>query len=247
MVATLSDSAAFWASLATLWGAAAAWFTYFGTVWQNRKDRDGALRTLLSGLNAELAVVNDWAGGSGSGYPNQMENIQQQQPGWFVPSRLIFSFQCPLIHGLTNSPYIRELQPIVADVVALSRSITRLFDCYGEYRTYVTSQPTLYDSVMSKITSAQGAPLALTNEERTYVHQISSFNAQIHMQLIGGKVSPDPLCLHRTYCAARDSVNALERNLKPPAFPIWYWAVHLTAAAAVIKGLALAGHWVGWF
>jgi|SRR5437762_3742389 len=247
MAATLSESAAFWASIATLWGAAAAWFTYFGTVWRSRKDRDSALRTLLSGLNAELAVVNDWAGGSGSGYPNQMENIQQEQPGWFVPSRLIFSFQCPLIHGLTNSPYIRELQPVVSDVVALSRSITKLFDYYGEYRIYVTSQPVLYDSVMRKIAGAQGVPLALTHEEGIYVQQIGSFKGQIHLQLIGGAASADALCLHKTYCAARDSVSALERNLKPPAFPIWYWAVHLTAGAAVVKGVALAGHWAAWF
>jgi hypothetical protein len=76
MAATLTDTAVFWASIATLWGAAAAWFTYLGTVWRNRSERDAALRALLSGLNAELKVVNDWAGGDGVGYPNEMDNVQ---------------------------------------------------------------------------------------------------------------------------------------------------------------------------
>jgi hypothetical protein len=194
-----------------------------------------------------LKVVNDWAGGDGVGYPNEMDNVQAEQPGWFVPSRLILSFQCPLIHGLTRSPYVRELQPIVADVVALSRSITRLFDCYGEYRTYATARPALYDSVNRKIGSAQGGPVALTPEEQIYVGQVGSFNAQIHLQLIGGKESPDSFCLHKTYCAARNSASILEKNLRPVAFPPWYWLLHVTAGAAVIKGLSLAGHWVGWF
>jgi len=246
MTATLSESAAFWASIATLWGAAAAWFTYFGTVWRNRKDRDAGVRTLLSGLNAELEVVNDWAGGNGSGYPSEMEDVRKEQPGWFVPSRLIFSFQCPIIHGLTQSPYLRELQPIVTDVVALSRSITRLFDFYGEYRAYATSHPALYDAVTTKIGLAQGRPVPLTEQEQTYVSQIGSCNAQMHLQLIGGKDSPDPLCLYKTYCAAKDSITSLERNLTPSAFPVWYWVLHLTAGAAIVKGLLLASHWVGW-
>jgi hypothetical protein len=244
MAATLTDTAVFWASIATLWGAAAAWFTYFGTVWRNRKERDAALRALLSGLNAELRVVNDWASGSGPGYPNQIENVQVEHPDWFVPSRLIFSFQCPIIHGLTQSPYVRELQPILADVVALSRSITRLFDYYGEYRTFVTARPELYDLVSRKMGSAQGGPVALTEEEQIYVGQVGSFNVQIHLQLIGGKESLDSLCLHKTYCAARNSVSTLEQNLRPPAFPPWYWVLHLTAGAAIFKGLVLALHWV---
>jgi hypothetical protein len=139
MAATLTDTAAFWAAIATLWGGAAAWFTYFGTVWKNRKDRDSALRTLLSGLKAELSVVNDWAGGDGAGYrQDQAQNIQLEQTGWLVPGRIIFSFKCPIIHGLTTSTYVRELQPIVDDVVALSRSIMRLYDFYADYRAYVT-------------------------------------------------------------------------------------------------------------
>jgi hypothetical protein len=98
---------------------------------------------------------------------------------------------------------------------------------------------------MRKIEDAQGRPVAFLDEERAYVQRIGSMNAQIHLQLIGGDDSPDPLCLHRTFCAARASVNAFEHSLQPPPFPLWYLVIHFTAIAAVIKGAILAIHWLG--
>jgi hypothetical protein len=112
MVATIPESAGFWASIATLWGAAGAWVTYYGIVSGSRNDRDAGLRALLSGLKAELTIVSDWAsGGEGSRgcEQRQLTDLEQERRDWFDPGRLIFSFYCPIIHGLTNSPFVKEL------------------------------------------------------------------------------------------------------------------------------------------
>jgi hypothetical protein len=242
MVATLSDSASFWASIATLWGAAGAWLTYFGTVWSNREERSAALSTLLSGLKTELVVVSDWASGEGKGYEQRpASELERERPDWFNPGRLIFSFECPTLRNLTNSPYIRELGPIVDDVVRLSRSITRLFNCYEEYREYVNSRPLLYDSVVKKLAQQKAD---FTEAEREYLKDIFRRNAQIHQSLIGGIDSQDSLCLYKTFRAAKESVNNFLRTYAKPLFPWWYWILHVIAAAAFLKGLLLIIAWL---
>ncbi len=245
MAATLSDSAAFWASIATLWGAAAAWETFFATVRRRHDDWYAGLRAMLSGLTAELDVARDWAGGAegGRGY-EQRDPTEAEIKNWSNPTRQIFSFECPIIHNLTDSPYIGELGPIAADIVRLSRSITRLFNYYGEYRAYVNSRPALYDSVLAK-TGLPGSGTELTPNERGYISQVFHFNAQIHQKLIGGADIPDPLCLHRAFRAAEASVTRFLKSLKKPPFPWWYWLLHAVAAIAVIKGFMLSLAWLG--
>jgi hypothetical protein len=149
MAATLSDIAVFWASVATLGGAAGAWATYYWTARRNRDERTIAARTVLSGLKAELNGMRDWIG---EGYDvRPLTDGERLQ--WSNPSRLIFPFNCPSLHGLTTSPYITKLQPIAEDVNRLSRSITRFFNYYEEYRRYANSRPLLYDSVLRKLNS----------------------------------------------------------------------------------------------
>jgi hypothetical protein len=245
MTVTLSDSATFWASIATLWGAAAAWATFFAAVWRSRDERYAALCATLSGLKAELDVVSDWAGGAeGSRGYEQLQATEDQVRDWSNPTRQIFSFECPIIHNLTNSPYISELGPIAADVVRLSRSITRIFNYYGEYRTFVNIRPVFYDAVFAKLTSRVDKS-DLTLDERWYITQIFEFNRQIHQGLIGGVDSPDSLCLYKTFRTARESVAKLLGHLRKPPFPRWYWLLHAVAAAALVKGLVLSLVWLG--
>jgi hypothetical protein len=226
MTVSLSDSANFWASVATLWAAAGAWVTYYAAVRTSRDERYAAIRALLSGLNTELDVVGDWAGTKqgGRGY-EQGPVTEREHPDWCNPSRLIFSFECPIIHNLTNSPYIRELGPITADVVRLSRSITRLFNYYTEYRGYVNSRRDLYDAVVGKgardINGRRMHEPVFTADEKQFISQVFQFNAQIHQSLIGGIGSPDRLCLYKTCQAAHGSLDGLLRNLNQPPFPRW--------------------------
>jgi hypothetical protein len=248
MIATLPETAGFWASIATLWGAPGAWLTYYGTVLRSRDERDTALRTLLSGLKAELAVVSDWAGGAqgGKGYEQrQFSELKQEHPDWFNPGRLIFSFDCPIIHGITNSLFVRELEPILDPVVRLSRSITRLLDYYDEYRTYVNARPALYDSVAKELQFASiRRTHDFTKEQRDFLSQVFRFNAQIHQDLIGGSEGSE-LGLHKAFRVAEDSISQFTRNLKKPPFPWWYWILHMIAAGAFIEGLFLVLRWIG--
>jgi len=90
MITTLTESANFWASVATLWGVAAAWGTYYGAVLRHREERDRGLRGLLRGLEAELTVVSDWAGGSedNPGYLQRpVDELRKEHFDWYYPSR----------------------------------------------------------------------------------------------------------------------------------------------------------------
>jgi hypothetical protein len=245
MAAPLPDTALFWASIATLWGGAAAWETFYAAMRRRRDDRFAAVRATLSGLAVELDVTRDWAGGAkdGRGY-EQREPTDAEVKDWSNPTRQIFSFECPIIHNMTNSPYIGELQSIAGDIVKLSRSITRLFNCYGEYRAYVHSRPALYDSIVAK-GSLPGSVTLLTPSERTYISGIFQFNRQIHQDLIGGADAPDPLCLHRAFRAAEASVSTFVNRLKKPRFPWWYSLLHVVAAVAIVKGFTLSLAWLG--
>jgi hypothetical protein len=241
MTATLLDKATFWASFATLWAAAFAWATYFATVWRAREDKDGAVRTVASGLKAELDSMRDWVG---EGYePRPL--TEREELEWSHPGRVIFTFNCPSIHGLTTSPYIKELEDVFPDFIRLSRSITRFFNYYEEYRRFANSRPLLYDSVVKK--TAPGSLQDRTEEEGLYSAQIVRFNTIIHHGLIGGAKSKDPLCLYHTFYAAEKSINRFIETHKRPAFPWWYYFFHALAVLAFAKGAILAVHWLGIF
>jgi len=251
MTATLSDSASFWASIAALWGAAAAWATYYDNVARTREEWHAGLRALLSGLLAEFDVVSDWASGEeGSRGYEQGPPTEAEIRNWSRPNRQIFSFECPIIHNLTDSPYVADLAPIVESVVKLSRSITRLYNYYEEYRTYVNSRPALYDAVLKKMSSPKDGMLetevaSLTLDESQYRSQVFEFNKTIHQDLIGCIDSTDSLCLYRAFRTARESLKDFRSRPKEPGFPKWYWLVHVVAVAAFVKGLFLTLGWIG--
>jgi hypothetical protein len=186
MHATLQESAGFWASVSTLWAAAGAWGTYYWSASRSRDERTIVARTVLSGLKAELNGMRDWVGEGYDVRPlTDGERLQLSNP-----SRLIFPFNCPSIHGLATSSYITELQPIAENVNRLSCSITRFFSYYEEYRRYANSRPSLYDSVLRKLSGPP--PHAFTEEEVVYLGIMLNFNSQIHQTLIGGSNSMDP-------------------------------------------------------
>jgi hypothetical protein len=56
-------SAGFWASIATLWSASGAWFTFVGAVRSSRQQTYEGVRNLILGIEVELALVEQWASG----------------------------------------------------------------------------------------------------------------------------------------------------------------------------------------
>jgi hypothetical protein len=70
--------------------------------WQ---EYDG-VSNLVEGLEAELTLVSEWAGGGETekGYlKTTRHQLIQAHPDWFNPSRMIFTFGTPTLSGLTNS------------------------------------------------------------------------------------------------------------------------------------------------
>jgi hypothetical protein len=56
-------SASFWASIATVWAASGAWFTYVAAAVASRQQTYEGILSLIEGLEAELALVSEWASG----------------------------------------------------------------------------------------------------------------------------------------------------------------------------------------
>ena len=57
-------SATFWASIATMWAASGAWFTYVAVAVASRQQTYEGILNLIEGLEAELALVSEWAAGN---------------------------------------------------------------------------------------------------------------------------------------------------------------------------------------
>lgn len=84
-------SATFWASLATLWAASGAWFTCVASEVASRKKKYDGILSLIKGLEAELALVSEWASGEegAQGYPVRTRlQLVKEHPDWFNPSRM---------------------------------------------------------------------------------------------------------------------------------------------------------------
>lgn len=123
-------SATFWASIATMWAASGAWFTYVAAAVASRQQIYEGILNLIEGLEAELALVSEWAAGDegNQGYLTKTRaQLAQEHTDWFNPSRAVFKFSTPTLGNLTNSPYARSLTPIVRPFVMLNHSIRRLF------------------------------------------------------------------------------------------------------------------------
>jgi hypothetical protein len=146
-------SAAFWASIATMWAASGAWFTYVAADVNSRQQTYAGILNLIEGLEAELALVSEWAaGGEGNqGYVSKTRaQLVTEHTDWFNPSRAVFRFSTPTLNNLTNSPYAKSLTPIVRPLVMLNHSIRRLFDSIERYEAFVFGDVAMYQTVLPK-------------------------------------------------------------------------------------------------
>lgn len=255
----ISASAAFWASIATMWAASGAWGTYVGLEISARKKKFEAILSLIDGIEAELALVSSWASGEeGSrGYP-VMTRLQliRQHPDWFNPSRMVFKFNTPGLNEVTSSPYVEALRPIVRHLVRLNHSLRQLLDSIDRLQSFVMGDVLMYQSVMEKLApttsaeeTAQSPPpevvnmplylarIAWTPEERAYINIIFMMNEGIHQGIIGG-VDSGEHCLYKAFRAARGAVHDFKANLRMDPLPTWFWILHVLAI-----GLAWVGFW----
>jgi hypothetical protein len=241
-------SVTFWASIATLWAASGAWFTYVAAAVASRQQTYEGILNLIEGLEAELALVSEWAGGDEGnlGYlPKTRAQLNLEHADWFNPSRAVFKFSTPTLNNLTNSPYAKSLTPIVRPLVMLNHSIRRLFDNMERYQAFVFGDIALYQSILPKfavnpadlgsstmptnIVSPHPSQIGLTAEEQVYVNHIFMMNEAIHQGLIGGADSADEVCLYKAFRTAREALQAFKEGLQREPLPDWFPFLHIVA------------------
>jgi hypothetical protein len=228
-------SAAFWASVGTVWAAAGAWFTYVAAALDSRRKTYDGICNVIEGLEAELSLVSDWASGEegSAGYVEATRaQLVQAHPDWFNPSRTVFTFSTPNLTSLTSSPYTKPMRGIMRPFVLLNHSIHRLFDYIGQYQAFVMGDVTLYQVVLEKF-APQTSPLHLAAsvppqkivipppckiqwdpKERVYINHIFMMNEAIHQRLIGGADSKDELCLYKSFRSARGALETFKKSLR---------------------------------
>jgi hypothetical protein len=239
-------SVSFWASIATLWSAAGAWFTYVGVVNDSRRKTHDGILNLIAGIEAELELISPWASGSEGeqGYlqSKSLAELILEHDDWANPGRLIFTFDTPTLSGFTNSRHMRDISQVVRPLVRLNHSIRRLLDYVSYQQKFVAGDPKMYQSVLKK--TAPGANAVYTDEEIVYRSVLFEMNRKIHQEMIGGADSKDELCLYRAFRSARKALQEFKQNLKVDPLPWWYPVLHIAAA-----GLALLGGWqvLRWF
>lgn len=234
----------FWSSIATLWAAAGAWFTFFAAAKAARqRDYEDTLN-LISGVEAELGLVSNWASGGENevGYlqTKTKEDLTREHKDWFYPSRQIFSLDTPSLRAFTTSAQLRRLTDIVGPLIRLNHSIRRVFDLHGELRSFVHHDTHLYGSVMKKLANLPTFT-TWTQDEQVYTNVIFGMNLQIHQELIGGADSKDEQCLYKAFRAAARAVADVKAKLEPEKLPRWYWLLHVVAGY-----LAFNGFWQVW-
>jgi len=256
-------SATFWASIATIWAASGAWFIYVAAAVASRQQTYEGILSLIEGLEAELALVSEWAAGDegNQGYVSKTRSqLILEHRDWFNPSRSVFKFGTPTLSNLTSSPYAKSLTPIVRPFVMPNHSIRRLFDTQERYQAFVFGDTAMYQSVLPKFavnpadlgTSTMPASIALplpfqlglTTEEKVYVDHVFMMNEAIHQGLIGGVDSADEVCLYKAFRAARKALQDFKEGLKREPLPDWFQLLHIVAGA-----LAWVGFWqlMRWF
>jgi hypothetical protein len=255
-------STTFWASIATLWAASGAWFTYVAAVVASRQQTYEGIVSLIEGLEAELALVSEWASGEegSQGYLSKTRGqLAKEHPDWFNPSRAVFKFSTPTLSNLTNSPYAKSLTPIVRSFVMLNHSIRRLFDNIERYQAFVFGDIAMYQSVLPKfavnpanlgfstmptsIVSPHPSQIGLTTEEQVYVNHIFMMNEAIHQGLIGGAYSADEVCLYKAFRTARKALQEFKQTLKREPLPEGFWVLHILAGALAFDGLWQVMRW----
>jgi hypothetical protein len=235
-------SAGFWASIATLWGAAGAWATFVSAEIRSRQQTYEGVNNLIAGIEAELSLVEDWASGKEGdvGYlqSKSFDELAKEHTDWFNPSRQIFSFDTPALSGFTNSPYIRLLSSVIPAFVRLNHSIRALFDFVKIYQTFVHADPALYSEVFTSVSAGKRPP---TDAGTIYSNIVFGMNKTIHQDLIGGIDSQKVDCLYKAFRRARKTLEEFKGGWRREALPKWYWVLHVLAVF-----LALNGAWQVW-
>jgi hypothetical protein len=233
----IATSAAFWASIGTLWSAAGAWFTYVGAAKASRRQTHEGVLNLLAGIETELELVGAWASGKEGdlGYMkcDDLTELTGKHPDWFNPSRLIFTFDVPTLNALTSSPYVRFLTPIIPPVVRLNQSIRRFFDYLATYNAFVASDPDTYQRLVR--TLSEKTPMS--PKEATYANFVFGMNRKIHQELIGGADCTDVTCLYKAFRSARTAISEFTTGFHAEPLPRWYWILHAAAFALFAIGL----------
>jgi hypothetical protein len=215
-----TDASTIIAAAAALWALALAWFTYVMSVRQQNQDEFLALKSIVTGLRVDLELMKDWTGAGGAGYSKTM--TQAQAPSeWSRPDRMIWRFGFEAFPNLLSSPYLYRVRDIVETFARLSFSISRLFQLYDEYRSFVNSAPGVFTS----------GPLPAP-----YAAAILQFNFVMHVKLIGGADSDDPACLYKAYQAAAHALNTFEGGIGRKTLPQWFWPGHVVSMACAISG-----------
>lgn len=257
-------SATFWASIATMWAAAGAWFTYVAAAISSRQQAYEAILSLIEGLDAEFTLISDWASGEegAKGYLSKTRaELVQEHPDWLNPSRMVFTFHTPVLSNLTNSAQAKSLGPIIRPLVLLNHSIHRLFDYIARYQVFAMGDVALYQRVLEKYAPRVGLvdmdslkdpdatfmalppQITWTPEERDYINQIFFMNQSIHQTLIGGADSKDGLCLYKAFRTARAALQEYKQGLKREPLPEWFAVLHVVAGALAWVGLWQVMRW----
>lgn len=228
----LFETATILASVAGLWAIAFAWLTYVMTVRIQKEDRYVSLKSIVQGLRTELELMEPWTGYGGPGYS---KNLQRQDcpEDWWNPSRIIWKFPWDTIRGLPASPYVHFLKDIINPFVRLNFAISKLFQLYDEYRTYVMSRPQLYDAVQKEIAGVDNSG---SIEQKTYRQGVFAFNYKIHKDVIGGNDSRQEACFYKAYSGARAALDQFENGLKVQPLPGWFLIGHMIAVLAFGSG-----------
>jgi hypothetical protein len=211
------------AATAALWALSLAWLTYVMSVRQQNREEFLTLKSIVTGLRVDLDLMKPWTGAGGPGYSRNM-TPDQAPPSWSLPGRLIWKFDFPAFSNLLSSPYLYRLRDIVEPCARLSFSISRLFQLYDEYRSFVNSDPAVF-----------AAPIP----PATHTNVVFRYNFDMHIGLIGGQDSTDPACLYKAYEAATLALGKFEDGLRTTRLPRWFWIGHLASAAMFLSGLFL--------
>jgi hypothetical protein len=262
-------SASFWASIATMWAAAGAWFTYVAAEVASRQRTYDGIMNLIEGLEVEFDLISGWAaGGEGNqGYVSNktLAQLTSEHLDWFNPSRAVFTFNTPTLSSLTTSQYAKSLTPIIRPCVMLNHSIRRLFEQLERYQAFVYGDVVMFRKVFPKFAEFAKSPqsdvgsstmptviptpspsqLGLTEEETVYLNHIFTMNAEIHQRIIGGADSQDEVCLYKAFRTARQALQDFKQGLKRERLPDWFPYVHIVAGLLALVGLWEMMRWFG--
>ena len=245
-----------------MWAASGAWFTYVAASVASRQQTYEGILNQIEGLEAELALVSEWAAGNdgNQGYVSKTrDQLTQERTDWFNPSRAVVKFDTPTLNNLTNSPYAKSLTPIVSPFVTLNHSIRRLFESIDRYQIFVFGDTKMYQMVLPKfapksvlgsstmptsIVSPHPSKIGLTAEEGIYVNHIFMMNEAMHQGLMGGADSANEICLYKAFRNARKALHEFKEGLKRESLPVWFPLLHIVAGALAGVGFVASDQMV---